>query len=159
MTDLIATQDSDFLWMLGEGDGPPGLRLPPGGVDTPQSLQIVRAIHAAARAAGRVGAWMMISDDEVVGLCGAARAQGRGSEMEIGYGVAAGRRRLGHATRAIGAMIALARAEPELTCLTAVTATDNLPSQAVLGRHGFSEVAREHRDEDGDVVIWRLALR
>ena len=159
MTHLIETLDADFDWMLG---GPPsreGLTLPPGGVDAPETLDIVRDIHAAARDAGRPGAWMMVADGEIVGLCGAARGALRPGESEIGYGVAPARRRRGHASRAVAAMILMARADPALRALTAVTAEDNHPSQAVLTRHGFVEAGRETRADDGPVILWRLDLR
>jgi RimJ/RimL family protein N-acetyltransferase len=158
MTELLAVRDADFDWMLGGAPTRPGLSLPPGGVDSPETLAVVRAIHAAAEASGRPGSWMMIADGEVVGLCGAARPRGGTAEMEIGYGVAPARRRRGHASRAVAALIAIARTEPDISAVTAVTARDNVASHAVLARNGFAVSGRETRDDDGPVVLWRLDL-
>ncbi len=158
MTDLVETTDGDFSWMLG---GPPSrsdLVLPPGGVDAPATLVIVRAIHAAAREAGRPGAWMMVAGGEIVGLCGAVRPPDEPGVMEIGYGVAPARRRRGHAARAVAAMVAAARADPAMTAVTAVTAEDNAASHGVLVRNGFSRTGRDVHDEDGRVILWRLDL-
>ena len=155
---LVETRDVDFDWLVGVGDGRDDIRLPPGGVDAPETLAIVREIHRAARDAGRPGAWMMVWGDEVVGLCGAVRAPDDPGEMEIGYGVAPSRRRLGHATRAVATIVALARADGALRSIAAVTAVDNLASQGALTRNGFWEATREHREDDGWVIIWRLTL-
>ena len=159
MTELIETRDEDFDWMLG---GPPsrlGLVLPPGGVDDPETLAMVRAIHAAACAAGRPGAWMMVDGGEIVGLCGAVRPRGEAGEMEIGYGVAPEHRGQGHATRAVAAMVAIAGGDPALRTVTAVTAVGNIASQRVLSRNGFVEWGREVREEDGAVLLWKLPVR
>lgn len=158
MTALVEIRDADFPWLLGGATTRPGLNLPPGGVDTPETLAIVRAIHAALGGDGQPGSWMMVQDGEVVGLCGYVRPSGDGATVEIGYGVAAARRRLGHAGRAVAAMVAMARNDGGLRAVTAVTAEHNLPSQGVLILNGFVETGREHRDEDGPVILWRLNL-
>ena len=158
MTCLVEALDADFVWMLGGEASRPGLRLPPGGVDEPETLMTVRSIRDALGGDGQPGSWMMVADGEVVGLCGLVRPPSNLAEVEIGYGVAPARRRLGHAGRAVAAMIAAARTDSLTRAVTAVTAVDNIRSQAVLLRHGFTEVDREDRDEDGPVILWRLEL-
>jgi RimJ/RimL family protein N-acetyltransferase len=158
VTQLVETRDEDFAWMLGGPASRADLVLPPGGVEAAETLAMVRHIHAVARGAGRGGAWMMTQDGEVVGLCGAAGPSDEAQEMEIGYSVAPRRRRRGHATRAVAAMIALARSDGALSALTAVTAQDNRPSQTVLTANGFVETGRETREDDGPVILWRLEL-
>ncbi len=158
MTELVEIRDADFPWLLGGEPTRPGLSLPPGGVDTPETLAIVRTIHAALGGDGQPGSWMMVEDGEVVGLCGYVRPSGDGAVVEIGYGVAAARRRRGHAGRAVGAMVAMARNNDGLRAVTAVTAEDNPPSHGVLVLNGFVETGREDRDEDGPVILWRLDL-
>ncbi len=158
MTELLAIRDADFDWMLGGASTRPGLSLPPGGVDSPETLATVRAIHAAAEAEGRLGVWMMVAGDQVVGLCGAVRPGGGAAEVEIGYGVAPACRRRGHAVRAVATLIAIARSQPGVSAITAVTDEDNAPSQAVLARNGFVESGREVRDDDGPVILFRLDL-
>lgn len=158
MTELVEIRDADFSWFLGGATTRPGLSQPPGGVDTPETLAIVRTIHAALGGDGQPGSWMMVEEGEVVGLCGYVRPLGDGGMVEIGYGVAAARRRLGHAGRAVAAMVAMARNDGGLRAVTAVTAEDNLPSHGVLIQNGFVQTGREDRDEDGPVILWRLDL-
>jgi len=158
LTRLVEARDADFLWMLGGPPSRPRLRLPPGGVDDRETLIVVRSIHDALGGDGHPGSWLMVSDGEVVGLCGYARSPSGRGEVEIGYSVAPARRRLGHAGRAVARLLAVAAEDSGVRSVTAVTAEDNLPSQAVLVRHGFLEDGREVRDEDGPVILWRLRL-
>ncbi len=154
---LIACRDADFLWMMGLGPAPRGrrLRLPPFGVDDPAALAVVRSIQEAVGGDDRPGTWMMVAAGEVVGLCGYGRPPSGCGEVEIGYSVAPGRRRRGHASRAVAKLARIILADPAAEAVTAVTALDNWPSQAVLARNGFKEVGRETRDEDGPVILWR----
>jgi len=158
LTHLIEARDADFVWMLGGAPSRPELRLPPGGVDDRETVIVVRSIHDALGGDGHPGSWLMVSDGEIVGLCGFARSPSASGEVEIGYSVAPARRRLGHAGRAVGALLAIAERDAAAHWVTAVTAQDNLPSQAVLIRHGFLEDGREVRDEEGPVILWRLRL-
>ncbi len=143
--------------MLGHGPGGGGLTVPPDGVDTPETLGVVRAIRSRLALAGVQGSWMMVAHGEVVGLCGYLRPPCEG-EAEIGYGVAPRRRRLGHATRAVAAMAAAARSAG-LLALTARTVPANGPSQKALVANGFVEIGRAVDPEDGEVIAWRLELR
>jgi RimJ/RimL family protein N-acetyltransferase len=154
---LLACRDADFLWMMGLGAAPKRrrLRLPPGGVDDPAALAVVRAIQEAVGGDDRPGTWMMVAGGEVVGLCGYGRPPSGGREVEIGYSVAPDRRRRGHASRAVAKLARIILADPAAEAVTAVTSRDNWPSQAVLARNGFKEVGRETREEDGPVILWR----
>lgn len=156
-TKLAEVNDDDFAWMLqGEPALRRGLTLPPGGVDTPEVLAIVRQIVARMHAEHCRGAWMMISGDEVVGLCSYRRPPANG-EVEIGYGVAASRRGLGHATRAVEALCAEAMAAG-VRVLCADTAIANPASGRVLAKNGFVSFGTRIDPDDGNVVIWRKAL-
>jgi RimJ/RimL family protein N-acetyltransferase len=155
---LIALADADFGWLSGERPPPADLRLPPGGVDTLDTLDVIRDINAALVWAGTPGVWMMTVDGEVVGLCG-YRAPPEDGEVEIGYGVAAACRRRGHATAAVSAILALASADPTLRVVRAVTASDNLISQRVLARSGFTPGEVEMDPNDGQVIRWRRPIR
>jgi RimJ/RimL family protein N-acetyltransferase len=154
---LIPLSDADFSWLGGECPPPAGLRLPTGGVDSAESLEVIRDINAALVWAGTPGVWMMAVDGEVVGLCG-YRSPPTDGEVEIGYGVAAARRRRGYATTAVAAMLALAGADPTLVRVRAVTAADNLISQRVLARSGFEPGPVEDDPHDGEVIRWRRAI-
>lgn len=154
---LIAAEDSDFAWMLGETAGRPGLRLTPGGVDAPPVLSLVRGLAADLRQAYGPGAWMMVEDGEVVGLCSYIRPPADG-EVEIGYGVAESRRGRGCATRAVAAMLEAARRDPALKAVVAGTALANFASQAALERNGFVRTGVAVDPDDGDVIRWRRDL-
>jgi RimJ/RimL family protein N-acetyltransferase len=156
---LVEISDAHFRWMLGRQAVPPdGLRLPPGGVDTPETLRIVRAMTRRLFEAGSRGSWMMAADGEVVGLCSYKQAPKDGM-VEIGYGVAASRRNRGHATRAVSAMLAFARQDAAVRHVTAGTAVANIASQRALERNGFVRTGTGHDPDDGDLVLWGLDLQ
>ncbi|MDR3513543.1 MAG: GNAT family protein [Caulobacteraceae bacterium] len=156
MTVLVAAEDADFAWMLGEGPGRPGLVLPPGGVDDPVNLAQVRAMCGKLRGAHDRGAWMIVCDGEVVGLCGYLRPPNAEGEVEIGYGVAASRRNRGHATRAVTALLDAVAEDPAAQVVTATTASANIASQRTLERNGFERIGIGFDPEDGEVVRWSL---
>jgi RimJ/RimL family protein N-acetyltransferase len=155
---LIAAEDGDFAWMLGEGPGRAGLRLAPGGVDAPEVLAIVRGLAARLRETHDRGAWMMVEDGEVVGLCSYLRPPDAAGGVEIGYGVAETRRGRGCATRAVAAMLGEARADPAVSVVLAATAVANLASQKALERNGFARTGVDIDPEDGEVIRWRFEL-
>lgn len=134
--------------MLGEAGGPAGLRLPEGGVE---SQEVLRALR------GLVHSWLMIWDGEVVGLCSYMGRIEEGA-VEIGYGVAPARRRLGHATLAVSALIRAASDDPRLRRLTAETAVGNAASQIVLSRNGFQQTGHRLDPDDGELILWSLDL-
>jgi RimJ/RimL family protein N-acetyltransferase len=159
-TQIVAVEDADFAWML-EGKPPVrrGLRLPPGGVDERVILDHVRAIAARLRERGCAGSWIVVSDREIVGLCGYKNAPSTNGEVEIGYGITPSRRRRGHASRAVAAVIAYARLDPPVRTIVAKTDVDNVASQTVLQRNGFERVGEGPDPEDGaPIVFWRLVL-
>ncbi len=135
--------------MLGGAPFTPGLRLPPGGVDAPEVLHIVQSMAAT---------WMIVEDGEVVGLCSHKRLPTPSGETEIGYGIAESRRRLGHATRAVAAMVAEASLDPTVKLLSAATATSNPASQRVLERNGFEEMGRLLDPEEGEIIRWQRTV-
>ena len=153
---LAPCREADFAWMLGETAGRGDLRLPPGGVDAPEVLRLVRSIHLSAGGDADPATWLMIVDGEVVGLCGRSRPVGPGRDVEIGYSVAPARRRRGHAAAAVALLTRAILADPGVAAVTAVTAVCNRPSRRALVRNGFIETARETREEDGPVILWRL---
>lgn len=155
---LIEAGDDDFAWMLGEGPGGCGLRLPPGGVDAPEILSLLRDVGAALRDQGQTSMWMIVADDEVVGLCGYKGLIDPDGTVEIGYGVAAGRRRQGHATAAITHMVAAAATDPQIRRLVAESAVGNDASRRVLAHAGFASTGRRTDPEEGELDLWRLDL-
>jgi RimJ/RimL family protein N-acetyltransferase len=150
---LIEATDAHFAWMLGEAPAPDGLTLPPGGVDAPWVLRWLRGNLARF---GQPGSWLIVADGEVVGMCGHKTAPDARSAVEIGYGVAPERRRLGHATRAVALAVAAARRDRRVRRLVAETAVGNLPSQRVLAANGFVRTGTSVDDDEGDMVVWGL---
>ena len=88
---LQKAADSDFDWLGGEAECPHGLTVAPD-LTPPGVLDIVRTMPAN---------WLMIVDDEVVGMIGIKAEADDQRSVEIGYGTAASRQRLGYARRDI----------------------------------------------------------
>ena len=154
---LIEASDDDFRWLLGELPSPRGLALAPGGLDTPEILAMLRRLAAVVRASGREVAWLVAAGGEVVGMISFKAAPADGA-VEIGYGMAASRRGLGHASAAVRALIGIAAARPDVTTLLAETSTTNPASQRVLEKAGFARCGERVDAEDGPLILWRREL-
>ena len=98
-TTLIEATDDDFEWMIrGVAVRNRGLSLPPGGVDSKGVLALVRSrARTLLRQWGRTATWMIVANDEVAGLCGYKYPPSVEGAVDIGYGVAASKRRRGYA--------------------------------------------------------------
>jgi RimJ/RimL family protein N-acetyltransferase len=151
---LIEATDQLYAWLLGEAPAPEPLMLAPGGIDEPWVLRWSRRNLARF---GPGSAWLMAAGQEIVGLCGHKTAPSAAGEVEIGYGVAKERRRLGYATRAVALIVAAARSDPRIGALMAETALANAPSQRVLAANGFLQTGRGHDRDEGEMIVWRLA--
>jgi RimJ/RimL family protein N-acetyltransferase len=144
----LVEMDPAGLGRLIEGAAPEGLALPPGGVEAPEVLAILRdSMRGGART------WAMAEGGEAVGLCG-TKAAPRGGAVEIGYGVAASRRRRGHATAGVAALLAVLRAEG-VAVAAAETEEGNAPSERVLARCGFRSAGRREGPAGGVRLWWR----
>jgi RimJ/RimL family protein N-acetyltransferase len=152
---LIAATDDDFASLLDESPRR-GLGLPPGGVEAASVLHMLRALARKVRAEFSPAAWLIVEADEVVGLCSIIRPPSPEGVAEIGYGVAASRRRRGVARRAVADVLAWARNDSPLTAITAETAVGNTPSQRVLEHNGFARVGLRNDPEDGELIRWRV---
>ncbi|HEY1752119.1 MAG TPA: GNAT family N-acetyltransferase [Caulobacteraceae bacterium] len=155
MLRLVPATDAHFAWMLGERGAPDGLALPPGGVDTPP---ILRWLRRTLPTLGGHGCWLMAADGEVVGVCSYKWPPTPQGDVEIGYGVAPERRRLGYAAQASKLIVEAARLDPRVRALTAETALGNAASQRLLAANGFFQVGRGRDDEEGETIRWRLEL-
>jgi RimJ/RimL family protein N-acetyltransferase len=145
--------------MLGAtGPSRAGLTLPPGGVDTPYVIQSVRSMAANLRAYHDRGSWMVVAAteagaDEVVGLC-SYKAPDFHRVVEIGYSIAESRRRLGHATRAVAALLAEAAADPMVGTVIAETDMANVASQRVLAKNGFGPSSARIDAGGREMILW-----
>lgn len=119
---------------------------------------MLRRTTAKLRDRNVAGSWLIVASGEVVGLCGFKAVPDKGV-AEIGYGIAASRRKQGHATRAVAALILQASRDPEIGALRAETAIANIASQRVLERNGFVKSGTRNDPEDGDLIVWSRSLR
>ena len=159
-TSIVELCDADLAEMLrGAPAVRPGLAVPPGGVDDPVVVSHVRRILAGLRAAGyERGHWMIVAGGEVVGLCGIRHPPSADGEVEIGYGIAAARRRRGCMTRGLALMLDDLRRDPSIRAVLAETAADNVASQRVLIGNGFDRIGTRVDPADGDLIRWRKRL-
>jgi RimJ/RimL family protein N-acetyltransferase len=155
MTELIVCRDAHFGWMLGGAAPSPDLRLPPGGLEAAPVLDMLRGLSAKIGETHRDNAWLIVENGEVVGLCSITKAADDDGMIEIGYGIAQSRRKLGHATRAIRMMVIEALRDPKVRGIAAGTSVGNIPSQRVLEESGFVKTGTRIDDEDGEVFVWR----
>jgi len=159
-TRLIEAVDAHFAWMLGEIPAPfPNLRLPPGGVDSHGIIRLLRDMTARMRKEGCHGSWLIVAGDEVVGLCSYKQPRSNDGKVEIGYGIAAGKRDRGYASRAVRAMLEHARRDHTISVVVAATASANIVSQRVLERNGFSRTGVSYDPDDGELIWWQSILR
>ena len=159
-TRLVEAVDVHFAWMLGEIAAPfPDLQLPPDGVDSPGVIRLLRDMTSRMRQAGCRGSWLVVAGDEVVGLCSYKQPPSTDGKVEIGYGIAAGRRDRGYASRAVHAMLDHARRDRTISVVVAATAATNIVSQRVLERNGFSRTGVSYDPDDGELIWWQSILR
>lgn len=155
-TRLIEATDADFAWMIrGSDDRSRELSLPADGVDSEAVLAYLRDLTPTVTYDGHGHIWMIVSGNEVVGLCGHKHRPADDGTVDIGYGVAESKQRRGYATDAVAAMLAKAKADPRITALVAETATGNLPSQRVLQKNGFARIGTAIDPDDGEIIRWR----
>jgi RimJ/RimL family protein N-acetyltransferase len=154
LTSLVELSDADFEWILGRQSDPGRhLTMPPDGIDDPATLILIRKMVRRLEEANCKGRWMIVSRGEVVGLC-SYKGPPKDGKAEIGYGVAERSRRLGHATRAVAAVIHAAETDPQVRVLTAETSINNAASSRVLEKNGFCRAGTRFDPEDGEVIRW-----
>ena len=156
---LVDATDAHFAWMLGEGASPhSNLRLPPDGVDAPGVLRLLRAMTGRLKEAGCRGSWLIVAESEVVGICGYKMPPTTEGKVEIGYGIAPGRRDRGYASCAVRAVLKLARLDRNILVVSAATTVANVVSQRVLERNGFAQSATSYDPDDGMLIWWQVVL-
>jgi RimJ/RimL family protein N-acetyltransferase len=153
---IIETTAADYAALL-DGRAPRGLMLADSPIAPPEILQMLAGLAERIRATFAPASWLIVEDGEVVGLCSITRPP-KGGSIDIGYGIAPDRQRRGSATRAIGAIVAWARATPHVTAITAETALDNAASQRVLECNGFERVGERLDAEDGQLICWHCLV-
>lgn len=152
---ILETIEADYAALL-LGRAPRAFKLPDTAIAPVEVLQMLADVAARVRASASPASWLIIEDDEVVGLCSVTRPP-TGGVLDIGYGIAPSRQGRGIAGRAIGDIVEWAWNAPHVEGLTAETSVDNMPSQQVLARNGFRKIGERVDEEDGPLICWRLS--
>ncbi len=155
---LIEAQDYHFERLM-NGEPFDALSIAEGGIETPDTLLMLRNLAQSVRCLFDPAAWVLVEDHMIVGLCSLLKAPTQRGEIAIGYGIAQSCRRQGHATAAVGNVLAWARQHPEISAVVAETATSNRPSQRVLEHNGFLQIGQRQDEEDGELFCWRVSVR
>jgi RimJ/RimL family protein N-acetyltransferase len=150
---LIEAGAAAFADLIAGSIAPPLVLAEPGW-ESAETLAMLRQLAESVRARFTPAAWLIVEDREVVGLCSIIKAPETIGLVEIGYGIAPSRRGRGAASRAVGDVLAWARADARVTTVTADTSIDNVASQRVLARNGFLRVGTRTDAEDGDMICW-----
>lgn len=154
---LIEASDAHFQDLL-DGVAPTGLHIADGGIEGEAVLNMLRELAHSVRATFAPAAWLVVEHDVVVGLCSLLSAPDVKHGVAIGYGIAEAHRGRGHCTAAVRDIVLWAKLHPNVMCVTAETATDNLASQYVLTNNGFKNTGRRVDPEDGDLLTWQIAV-
>jgi RimJ/RimL family protein N-acetyltransferase len=156
-TRLVEATPDHFAWAAraAPDERLEGLRLAPGGIEAPEVLSwIARTAATVSSSTGTASAWLVVDGDEAVGLI-SLKSPPREGVVEIGYGIAESRRGRGHASAAVGLVLAIARSRR--WTLTAETSPTNPASAKVLERNGFERVGERVDDDEGPLHSWRAA--
>lgn len=150
---IVETISEDYVSLL-RGRAPRRFSLADTAIAPIEVLQMLADVAVGVRATFSPASWLIVEDNEVVGLCSITRPPTSGV-VDVGYGIAPSRQNRGLARRAIGDIVQWARNTPYVNALTAETSHSNLPSQSVLARNGFYRVGERVDDEDGPLISWR----
>jgi RimJ/RimL family protein N-acetyltransferase len=157
-TDMIIETTSDDYTSLISGRAPRHLRL----ADTPiapvEVLTMLADVAAEVRKTFSPASWLIVGDDELVGLCSITRPPQDGV-IDVGYGIAPSRQGRGHAGAAIRDIVRWAHANPALLAITAETGAANIASQRVLEGAGFARTGERWDEEDGQLIQWLSQMR
>ncbi|MER6438289.1 GNAT family protein [Streptomyces sp. NPDC001185] len=131
---------------------------------TPEGQTSVVASLLAAHGQGLAWPGVVVADGAVIGQVSISSIlRGPFQKGFLGYWVSSSHQGLGHTSRAVGLALRIAEDELDLHRLEAHTQLENLASQAVLRKHGFSSwgIAHDHFYADGgwhDEVFWERKL-
>ncbi|MGO7155118.1 GNAT family N-acetyltransferase [Rhizobium leguminosarum] len=155
-TMIIELTSHDFDALL-KGIAPAHLRpVQDSAIAPPEVLAMLSRLAADIGAEFSPSAWMIVEDDEIVGLCSVIKVPQDG-KIHIGYGVAPTRQSRGCTTRAIGQLLEWARDDPRVALISAETGFENVASQRVLERNGFVRIGERIDAEDGPLICWEAA--
>lgn len=150
---ILETTKDDYARLI-LGQAPRQLELADTPIAPTEILEMLAGVAVRVWADFSPASWLLVEDNEVVGLCSITRPPKEGV-VDIGYGIAPSRRGRGFATRGIGEIIVWATNSADVTAITAETSTTNLASQRVLQLNGFIRTGERVDDEDGPLICWR----
>jgi RimJ/RimL family protein N-acetyltransferase len=131
---------------------------------TPDGQASVIASLLASHGEGLAWPGVVVAGESVIGQVNISSIlRGPFQKGFLGYWVSSLYQGLGHTSRAVGLALRIAEEDLNLHRLEAHTQLENLASQAILRRHGFSSwgIAHEHFYADGawrDEVFWERKL-
>jgi RimJ/RimL family protein N-acetyltransferase len=152
---IVQTTREDYTSLL-LGRAPRMFNLADTPIAPAEVLQMLADVAGRVRETFAPASWLIVDDNEVVGLCSVKRPPQDGA-IEIGYGIAPSRQNRGIAGRAIGDIAAWARTNPQVQAIIAETSPANIASQRVLARNGFIKVGERLDEEDGLLICWRCS--
>jgi len=152
---IVETTREDYASLL-LGRAPRNFTLPDTPIAPPEVLQMLADVASRVSETFSPTSWLIVEQGEVTGLCSVTRPPAD-RVIDIGYGIAPSRQGRGIAGRAIGEIVAWARASEQVVAITAETAVTNIASQRVLMRNEFVQVGERVDDEDGPLLCWRRA--
>jgi RimJ/RimL family protein N-acetyltransferase len=152
---IVEATDEHFAALIA-GAAPLGLRVPDGGVEAVEVLQMLRELAQTMRQQVQPASWLIVAEGEIVGLCSITKVVRALQAVEIGYGLAPARRGRGHAAAAIAEVLDWARSQADIAQVTADTSVSNGPSQRVLERTGFIRNGERFDAEDGSLICWKI---
>ena len=131
---LVALRDGELTRAdaLAGAPLPRAVELPP-----PQLLEHCRRAYEEDETLVGFGPWLVLEDGAVVGNAGFHGAPQDGV-VELGYGLAPEVWGRGLATEAAGALVGWALADPRVATIVADTDPENVASQRVLRKLGFT---------------------
>lgn len=103
---ILETTIDDYAALIA-GGAPRDLALPDTPIAPAGILQMLAEVAAGVRQSFAPASWLIVENDEVVGLCSITRPPENGA-IDIGYGIAPGRQGRGIASRAVGDIVAWA---------------------------------------------------
>ncbi|GAA2993148.1 GNAT family N-acetyltransferase [Streptomyces fulvorobeus] len=131
---------------------------------TPQGQAAVIESLLASHDQGLAWPGVVVCEGAVIGQVGISSIlRGPFQKGFLGYWVSSLHQGRGHTSRAVGLVLRIAEDELKLHRLEAHTQLENLASQAVLRKHGFSPwgIAHDHFYAEGawrDEVFWERRL-
>ncbi|MFZ4690588.1 MAG: GNAT family N-acetyltransferase [Polymorphobacter sp.] len=153
---LIPATDHDFAALIA-GTAPRGYRVSLAGIESPDTLTMLRALARDIAASFSPAAWLVVEHGEIAAMVSIVAPPAAGV-VTIGYGVATDRRGRGIARRAIGDIVTWAASDLRVSALAAATAADNPASQRVLAANGFVQTGTGVDPDDGPLLLWQHSL-